>query len=315
MAENILKKLVNNSQMAIDDGVYDVDVNLQKSSQDFQQIIKSNSHATLLTEVKFSSPSLGKIRTIGDPSNIAKQMIEGCSKALSVLTQPHLFNGSPDYFSQVRKAVDVPMLMKDIMIDHVQINAAKKIGADYMLVIQSLFDQKFLTDIDDITYLNIKHWIDLALLGNMMMIINLVYLNMISDKASFRFLTQIPLDGNNCLFLFKILVLIADKYYDLLDACCLEYDMDELLNVNLLKSFNNNLDRFIVSIGGEEDTNRIIRQYIRDQITTLKEYNDHVTSATINILDRSSNVINSGLKAELLKNNSVLADELIKKFS
>ena len=77
MAENILKKLVNNSQMAIDDGVYDVDVNLQKSSQDFQEIIKSNSHATLLTEVKFSSPSLGKIRTIGDPSSIAKQMIQG----------------------------------------------------------------------------------------------------------------------------------------------------------------------------------------------------------------------------------------------
>ena len=31
MAENILRKLVNNSQMAIDDGVYDVDVDLQKS--------------------------------------------------------------------------------------------------------------------------------------------------------------------------------------------------------------------------------------------------------------------------------------------
>jgi len=149
MAENILKKLVNNSQMAIDDGVYDVDVNLQKSDKDFKQIITSNPHATLLTEVKFSSPSLGKIRTIGNPSNIAKQMIAGGSKALSVLTQPHLFNGSPEYFIKVREAVDVPLLMKDIMIDKIQIDTAKKIGADYMLVIQSLFDQKFLTDIDE----------------------------------------------------------------------------------------------------------------------------------------------------------------------
>jgi indole-3-glycerol phosphate synthase len=149
MAENILKKLVNNSQIAIDDGVYDVDVNLQKSNKDFKQIITSNPHATLLTEVKFSSPSLGKIRTIGNPSSIAKQMITGGSKALSVLTQPHLFNGSPEYFIQVRKAVDVPLLMKDIMIDKIQIDTAKKIGADYMLVIQSLFDQKFLTDIDE----------------------------------------------------------------------------------------------------------------------------------------------------------------------
>jgi indole-3-glycerol phosphate synthase len=50
---------------------------------------------------------------------------------------------------KVREAVDVPMLMKDIMIDKIQIDAAKKMGADYMLVIQSLFDQKFLSDIDE----------------------------------------------------------------------------------------------------------------------------------------------------------------------
>jgi len=149
MAENILRKLVNNSQMAIDDGVYDVDTDLQKSSKDFIQIINTNPHATLLTEIKFASPSLGKIKTLTDPASIAKQMIAGGTKALSVLTQPHLFQGSPEYFIKVREAVDVPMLMKDIMIDKIQIDAAKKIGADYMLVIQSLFDQKFLSEIDE----------------------------------------------------------------------------------------------------------------------------------------------------------------------
>jgi indole-3-glycerol phosphate synthase len=151
MTENILKKLVNNSQSAIDNGVYavKVNVNINKSPMDFLQMIKSNIHATLLTEIKFSSPSLGKIRTVSDPVSIAKQMIAGGSKALSVLTQPYLFNGSPEYFIQVRKAVDVPLLMKDIMIDKVQIDLAQKIGADYILVIQSLFEQGFLKDIDE----------------------------------------------------------------------------------------------------------------------------------------------------------------------
>jgi indole-3-glycerol phosphate synthase len=149
MAENILRKLVNNSQMAIDDGVYDVDADLEKSNKDFKQIIKTNQHATLLTEIKFASPSLGKIRTLTDPASIAKKMVAGGAKALSVLTQPHLFHGSPEYFMKVRQAVDVPLLMKDIMIDKIQIDAAKKIGADYMLVIQSLFDQKFVSDIDE----------------------------------------------------------------------------------------------------------------------------------------------------------------------
>ena len=149
MAENILRKLVNNSQMAIDDGVYDVEADLEKSNKDFKQIIKTNQHATLLTEIKFASPSLGKIRTLTDPVSIAKKMISGGAKALSVLTQPHLFHGSPEYFMKVRQAVDVPLLMKDIMIDKIQIDTAKKIGADYMLVIQSLFDQKFVSDIDE----------------------------------------------------------------------------------------------------------------------------------------------------------------------
>ncbi len=149
MAENILRRLVNNSQMAVDDGVYDISANLQRSSKDFIETIRTNPHATLLTEVKFASPSLGKIRTLADPVKIANQMIAGGSRALSVLTQPHLFHGSPEHFMKVRRATDVPMLMKDIMIDTIQVDAAKRMGADYMLVIQSLYDQKFLSEIDE----------------------------------------------------------------------------------------------------------------------------------------------------------------------
>ena len=149
MAENILKRLVTNSQTAIDDGTYDIDANLDKSSKDLIQIINTNPHPTLLTEIKFASPSLGKIRTLTEPASIAKQMIAGGSKALSVLTQPNLFHGSPEYFMKVREAVDVPLLMKDIMIENIQIDAAEKMGADYILLIQSLFDQGFLKEIDE----------------------------------------------------------------------------------------------------------------------------------------------------------------------
>ncbi len=149
MTENILKRLVTNSQTAIDDGTYEIDVNLQKSSKDFIQIIKNNSHPTLLTEIKFASPSLGKIRTLTDPASIARQMIAGGSKALSILTQPNLFHGSPEYFMKVRESVDIPLLMKDIMIENIQIDAAEKMGADYILLIQSLFDQGFLKEIDE----------------------------------------------------------------------------------------------------------------------------------------------------------------------
>ncbi len=146
---HILEKLVMNSQAAIVDQVYDISESLHKSEIDFVHSIKTNPHATLITEIKFSSPSLGKIRTKSDPLSIAREMIAGGTKALSVLTQPNLFNGSPEYFMQVRKNVDIPMLMKDIIIDKTQIDAADKMGADYFLLIQSLFDQNYLKEIDE----------------------------------------------------------------------------------------------------------------------------------------------------------------------
>ena len=70
-------------------------------------------------------------------------MIRGGAKGLSVLTQPHLFGGSPEYFAKVRQSVDVPMLMKDIVIHKKQIDAAACIGADYILLIQAVFDMFF----------------------------------------------------------------------------------------------------------------------------------------------------------------------------
>jgi len=148
--QGILKKLFENSQIAIDEGIYDVKENLSKSNTNLIESIKENQHATLITEIKFSSPSLGEIKKISDPVQIAKSMIKGGAKALSILTQPYLFSGSPEFFIKIRKEIDVPLLMKDIIIDKIQIDAAKKIGADYILLIQSLFDQGLVKEIDEL---------------------------------------------------------------------------------------------------------------------------------------------------------------------
>ena len=148
--ENILEKLVNNSRKAIDNGVYNISESLSNSGIDLGEIIINSQHAPLITEIKFSSPALGNIRKVSDPINIALQMINGGASALSVLTQPFLFDGSPELFMKVRKVVEIPMLMKDITIDKIQIDAAKKMGADYFLLIQSLFDKKMVSEMDEL---------------------------------------------------------------------------------------------------------------------------------------------------------------------
>ena len=148
--ENILEKLVNNSKKAIDDGIYEIPESLSNSGIDLESVVAKLQHAPLITEIKFSSPALGNIRKISDPVEIALQMISGGATALSVLTQPYLFDGSPEVFMKVRKAVTIPMLMKDITIDKIQIDAAKNMGADYFLLIQSLFDKKLIPDMDEL---------------------------------------------------------------------------------------------------------------------------------------------------------------------
>ena len=147
--KDMLQKLANNSQKAIDDGVYKISEKLPRSRQNIIENIRKNKHASLITEIKFSSPSLGNIRDISDPVDIAKLMVQGGAIGLSILTQPHLFNGSPEYFQKIRKHISIPLLMKDIVIDKKQIDAAEKIGADCILLIQSIFDKKFASNIDE----------------------------------------------------------------------------------------------------------------------------------------------------------------------
>lgn len=147
--KNMLQKLTQNSQLAIKDGVYEISQKLPKSKMNLIQNIRKNKQASLITEVKFSSPSLGKIRKVSDPVKIAKMMVQGGAIGLSVLTQPHLFNGSPEYFQEIRNAVNIPLLMKDVIVDKIQIDAAEKIGADCILLIQSIFDKNLATDIEE----------------------------------------------------------------------------------------------------------------------------------------------------------------------
>ncbi len=142
MPENILEKLVENSHKAIDSGVYEIDGDFSKmrSKFDLKNAMLKDEHPTLICEIKYASPSAGKIRKDGDAAVIAQDMVKGGASALSVLTQPHMFSGSPENLIQARKAVNIPILMKDIIIDEVQIDAGKRMGADYILLIQALYE-------------------------------------------------------------------------------------------------------------------------------------------------------------------------------
>ncbi len=101
--------------------------------------ILGSSLTPLLAEIKFTSPAEGKLRPAGDVREIARAYERGGVSGISVLTEPRHFDGDIRYLPLVKKAVKIPVLMKDIVIDPLQIDAGADMGADAILFIAAIF--------------------------------------------------------------------------------------------------------------------------------------------------------------------------------
>ncbi len=99
----------------------------------------------IITEVKKASPSKGVIRADFDPVAIARSYQSGGATCLSVLTDSEFFQGSFDYLSQIRQAVDLPLLCKEFIIYPYQIYKARAAGADAILLIAAILSDQDLT--------------------------------------------------------------------------------------------------------------------------------------------------------------------------
>jgi len=99
----------------------------------------------LLAEIKFTSPAEGKLRPAGDVKKIARSYERGGVSGISVLTEPKHFDGDIRYLRLVKESVKVPVLMKDIVNDPVQIDAAAHMGADAVLFIAAIFMNRLAT--------------------------------------------------------------------------------------------------------------------------------------------------------------------------
>ena len=101
---------------------------------------------SLIAEVKRSSPSKGSLATITDPAGLAAQYEEAGAHVVSVLTEQRRFGGSLADLDAVRKAVDLPILRKDFMIDDYQFYEARAHGADVVLLIVAALSKNQLDD-------------------------------------------------------------------------------------------------------------------------------------------------------------------------
>lgn len=90
----------------------------------------------VIAEVKPTSPTTEDMRE-DDPVELARAMVDGGAAAISVLTEPTHFGGSPEALARVREAVDVPVLRKDFVLREDQLDV---VAADLVLLIVRFVD-------------------------------------------------------------------------------------------------------------------------------------------------------------------------------
>jgi indole-3-glycerol phosphate synthase len=103
----------------------------------------------LIAEVKRRSPSKGELRPDLDPAGLARAYQRGGASAVSVLTEPLHFAGSPEDLRAVRAAVGLPVLRKDFVTIPYQVWEARAWGADAVLLIVAALDGGQLADLLD----------------------------------------------------------------------------------------------------------------------------------------------------------------------
>ncbi|GAB3081060.1 MULTISPECIES: indole-3-glycerol phosphate synthase TrpC [unclassified Phycicoccus] len=96
---------------------------------------------SLIAEVKRASPSKGALADIADPAALAADYEAGGATAVSVLTERRRFGGSLDDLDAVRRAVRIPVLRKDFMVEDYQLFEARAHGADLILLIVAALAQ------------------------------------------------------------------------------------------------------------------------------------------------------------------------------
>ncbi|MES3517774.1 MAG: indole-3-glycerol phosphate synthase [Natronomonas sp.] len=107
-----------------------------RSLTDAFESAEADGRVPVIAEIKPTSPTTDGERT-DDPVVLAEAMVDGGAAALSVLTEPEHFGGSPETLGAVRDAVDVPVLRKDFILEESQLDVVE---ADVVLLIARFLD-------------------------------------------------------------------------------------------------------------------------------------------------------------------------------
>ncbi len=136
-----LARLASEARQRVERGYYDSTTRIDHQHSSLSSAIRNERSNAIISEVKFSSPSQGNIRGVASPYPIASSMLRGGACALSVLTEPDNFNGGLEVLSDIAAKIQVPLIMKDIIVSPKQLEAGASAGADAVVIVSEVYSR------------------------------------------------------------------------------------------------------------------------------------------------------------------------------
>ncbi|MDQ2976607.1 MAG: indole-3-glycerol phosphate synthase TrpC [Acidobacteriota bacterium] len=126
------------------------------TSHALRNAISNDGRLSVIAEIKRASPSKGDLRLRGTAGEVALAYERGGAAAVSVLTEEDYFHGSIEDLRTVLGAVSLPVLRKDFIFDEYQVYEAAAAGADALLLIVALLDDKTLVRLRSLTEVDLS---------------------------------------------------------------------------------------------------------------------------------------------------------------
>ena len=153
---NILDEIVAKTKSKLEEKKQGLSLEELSSKIDFENLKETNFKKSLqnkaeaiIAEIKKASPSAGIISENFDPVLKSKEYESFGASALSILTEEDYFLGNIQYLMDVKAITSLPILRKDFIVDEYQIYESKLIGADCILLIASILNDKELKNFSE----------------------------------------------------------------------------------------------------------------------------------------------------------------------
>jgi indole-3-glycerol phosphate synthase len=127
---------------------------MQKRPQPVLSSVRTDTAVMLIGQVRYRLPQTGPLSATYDPVAEGLRYVQAGAEAVALFTDETLYHGGLDDLVMVSRAINVPVISQDFVLDEYQVIEARAAGASALVLCASLLEQPTLRNLVSATQRN-----------------------------------------------------------------------------------------------------------------------------------------------------------------